>query len=496
MVSKVLRNAGLTLLGQVLPAAAAVFVMPRLRVNLGLNRFGFLALSWALLGYFQQLDFGMGRALTHLVARHGHRSRVRLQKTLISTILLELAIGAGFGAVMLGLGQRGLGLLLKNTSFLTREYLGAIHALAYSIPLFAIASSFRAILEGKQLFGRLMLVRSPLLASFFIVPWYTSTLGWGLDKQMDAVLVAVALYAVALGLLSYPLVGLPADYTEVFHDTPFLIRFGGWVTVSTFIGPSLLYAERFILGSLRGLRAVPFYTVPYDAITRLTVLPGSLAAALFPAVGSLREQHSSLKELDDAFRILGTLSIAVMLIGLVTVVLYGRELLGVWMGPEFAARSWAVACIVMIGVIVNGCGHIYFSLIQGSGRPDVTGKLHIVELIVYLPLAYGCVAWWGITGAAIAWTSRVSLDTALLAVASQRIGAVRLRALRDVLKASLLVCLVPGAFVAPTWLLVRHSSVAVQMFGHGLAVCTGFGITYGLFRHGGPASRTWYSRSS
>jgi O-antigen/teichoic acid export membrane protein len=74
-----------------------------------------------------------------------------------------------------------------------------------------------------------------------------------------------------------------------------------------------------------------------------------------------------------------------------------------------------------VGVLVNSAAQIPFALIQGSARPDVTAKLHLVELPFYLAGLWWLVAAHGIEGAAIAWTARVAVDALALFLFAHRL---------------------------------------------------------------------------
>src|SRR5439155_1207766 len=65
-----------------------------------------------------------------------------------------------------------------------------------------------------------------------------------------------------------------------------LLSYSGWVSVSNVVSPLLVYLERFLLASLAGVAAVAYYTAPYEAITRLLIVPAGLAGALFPALSA------------------------------------------------------------------------------------------------------------------------------------------------------------------------------------------------------------------
>jgi O-antigen/teichoic acid export membrane protein len=51
------------------------------------------------------------------------------------------------------------------------------------------------------------------------------------------------------------------------------------------------------------------------------------------------------------------------------------------------------------------------SMIQAIGRPEVNAKIHLLELPLYLALAWWMISHHGILGAAIAWVGRVTVDT-------------------------------------------------------------------------------------
>jgi O-antigen/teichoic acid export membrane protein len=68
---------------------------------------------------------------------------------------------------------------------------------------------------------------------------------------------------------------------------------------------------------------------------------------------------------------------------------------------------------------MNCTAVIPFSLLQGIGRPDITGKLFFVELPIYLACAWMLMKRLGIEGAAIAFTGRVTLEALVLLALSQ-----------------------------------------------------------------------------
>jgi O-antigen/teichoic acid export membrane protein len=73
-------------------------------------------------------------------------------------------------------------------------------------------------------------------------------------------------------------------------------------------------------------------------------------------------------------------------------------------------------------------GRIPYGFIQGAGRPEITGMLHIFEFPVYLIFVFSAIKIWGINGVAVTWALRAFFDAGCLFFFAQRLlGADRLK---------------------------------------------------------------------
>ncbi|HES77073.1 MAG TPA: flippase, partial [bacterium] len=79
-----------------------------------------------------------------------------------------------------------------------------------------------------------------------------------------------------------------------------------------------------------------------------------------------------------------------------------------------------VAVILLLGIWMNALAFLPYSYLQAQGRPDLPAKLHLIEVVPYLVFLWWAIGAWGIQGAALAWTLRVSLDSVLLFSAAHR----------------------------------------------------------------------------
>jgi O-antigen/teichoic acid export membrane protein len=85
-----------------------------------------------------------------------------------------------------------------------------------------------------------------------------------------------------------------------------------------------------------------------------------------------------------------------------------------WVDAEFASRASTIGEIFTVGLWANCLAYVPSSSIQGRGRPDVTARFHLLEVVPYLVLLWLALEWKGAEGAAIAWSIRVWADAVLL----------------------------------------------------------------------------------
>jgi O-antigen/teichoic acid export membrane protein len=96
------------------------------------------------------------------------------------------------------------------------------------------------------------------------------------------------------------------------------------------------------------------------------------------------------------------------------------EIISIWINPEFSKNAYFVLQIIAVGGLYNFLARIPLSIIQGSGRPDISAKFHLLELPIYLVILYVLTLNYGIYGAAIATSLRMILDFFLLHIYAAR----------------------------------------------------------------------------
>lgn len=415
------RNTLWNLVGQIAPMAVGLFAIPVLIHALGTDRFGVLTIAWMVVGYFSFFDLGLGRAMTNLVAQKlATESDQELPAIIWTANLLMGALGV-LGAIVLALLSPVLVQhLLKTPPALQLETTRAFYLLSLSVPFVISTAGFRGILEARQKFGVINIVRIPMGVATFAAPLIV--LPWSKDLTAVVGVLLTARIVFWLVYTSLALREMPFLLHRIAIDLrlfPTLFRFGAWMTVSNIVSPMMAYLDRFLVGMLLSLTAVAYYATPFEVATKMGILPMAIVGVLFPAFSTAlaadREHAGKLFRRAVKY-------VALMLFPLsLLVVFFAQDGLTIWLGPAFASHSTRVLQLLAIGVLANGIASLPFALMQGAGRADITGKLHLLELPFYLAAVWILTKHFGIEGTAIAWTLRVIVDCILLFWAVKRL---------------------------------------------------------------------------
>ena len=417
-----MRSGALSLVTSAAPLVVALVALPVLTRQLGTERLGLLALAWAWLGYAALLDFGLGRALTRMVvaADAGKTLDAPIGAFVATAQMTLTAVGIVVGCVGAAVAPWYVTHVLHVSDALRVDAIAGAIVFALTVPLITGSSVPRAVLEARQQFRDVNVVRLPVSVGTFAVPLLL------LPFTTSLAVIAVVLGAIRAwawwryaALARATLHADAADAPARAHLRP-LLRAGAWMTISNVLSPLMTVADRFVIGSLISVSAVALYAVPWEAVTKLWIVPGALTMVLFPAITrAATSEPGQMIPLHAASVRLLTLIVAPVCS---VACLLAPWLLRLAGGAQYGGDSVDVLRILAIGVAANCVATVPFTLLQACGRARWTATLHLLEVIPFgIALWFG-VTRWGIVGAASAWTVRVLLDAALMAWRAQSIA--------------------------------------------------------------------------
>jgi O-antigen/teichoic acid export membrane protein len=428
--STLARNTAINFIGLAIPYLVAFITMPFVIRMLGVERFGILSLVWLVFGYFGIFDLGLGRATTKYIAEALGKGEVeKLPHYLWTTVLLQLGLAATALVIFYALTPLLAEHILRIPSGLVAETKTTFRLVALSLPINFALNSFRGALEAGQKFGLVNSIKVPASILFYVLPLVGVFLGYHLPGIVT-LLILSRLAALAVWLIMcfrvYPsLRTRPAIQRSVLRP---LFSFSLWLALSSVLYVVLSSVDRLLIGSLLTVKAVSYYTAPYEILMRLGIIPGSFALMLFPAFSSLtgaghQARTENLFGRAAKYILMTTGPIFILLI------FHSRTFLRLWIGREFAVNSSAVMAILALGFLVQALWTVPYSFLQGSGRADLTTKLQLMETVFYIVMVTLGTGYFGIKGAAVATALRFVIFTSILYLLAFRAGEVmRLRA--------------------------------------------------------------------
>ncbi|MHB8511327.1 MAG: flippase [Actinomycetota bacterium] len=409
---RVRKNAMLNLVGQSAPLVVAAVAIPSMMRSLGGIRFGILALTWVVAGFFNAFDLGLGRATTKFVAEATEEKSIAA--IVWSAVSAQLFLGVLAGVVLWIGSDLLIGHVVRSASGIVSEAKSAFAILAFAPVLSLITASLQASLEGAERFGLVNSLRAPFTAASLLLQTLAAAFGWRLSGVVG---ISVGVQLVGLIVTAVICAGVfPSLRTPRIERTTLvkLLRFGGWVAVSGVAGPLLVYADRFAIAALLSVSLAGHYAATQEMVIQLSIIPASVLSALFPVFSAQRRS-------DDIGSLITRSALGLLMtVGpiVLAAIALSSDLLRVWLGAALSRELSAPLQILAIGILINAIAYVPYAFIQAIGRPDVTAKLHLLELPLHIGLVWFLVTRFGLIGAALAWTIRVAIDAATLFVAA------------------------------------------------------------------------------
>jgi O-antigen/teichoic acid export membrane protein len=438
--------------GPIVSIAVALITTPIYVSYIGVARYGLLAIVWRLLGYFGFLDLGLSRASANALAKlrdpslQGERAKV-----LVTAFWLNFSFGIAGAFIFYFLGNFFIEHLLTVPAELRPEIESALPWVACALPLALVSGLGAGALESHERFlasNALGLAGStaglvlPVICAVFISPSLSVVIPAAVMARAVSVFLSLG-YALQR---ERPLRPRNFDWQRCRA----LLSYGGWTSVSNFVGQFLASADQLMIGSVLGVTAVAHYSVPMSLVVRSQLLAAALARTLFPRMS--RVTWDEANELTETALV--TLAYAYGAICAPAVIL-AKPFLELWMGKEFGSIAGPIAELLLIGAWIDGLGFILFAVLDGQGRPEIGAKIRALEIIPFLCVLWFSLNQFGLTGAAVAWDLMVTV-AAGCAFISMRFHPARLVQLSPplgfILAAYLYVCISPptilNAFLA------------------------------------------------
>lgn len=385
--SNTLMNGG----AQIAAVLSSLVFMPLLIESFKIEYYGLFMIVSSVTAYAALLDFGVGSALTKMVAEHRSTGdRESLSGVVSSALAFYLVVGVVVAAVVTALA------LLVGVFFdvgvegpaLLRDML--LVSAAFQLIQWP-ASTARHVLAGLQRYD--ILSKNAVLATVLMIGVTLAVILTGAGPV--ALVAASGGVASIIALLNVYLARRLSDFRVSFalvSRSRLTIIFGfSWAIFVVQLSDLLFYqqTDRLLVGALISATAVGLYEAAAKFNVLVIYVSGLTISAVLPLAASMKAQgrHASLRSLFVRGTKYGVALVAP--IALVAAVL-ATPLIRVWLGPQFTEMG-IVAAWLLVPHSLLALGLMGDSIVISHGRigrriPYITGQavLNIVLSVLLI----------------------------------------------------------------------------------------------------------------
>ena len=440
MTTRVVKGSIWTLAGQVLPLFASLITMPLIIRMLGSEGYGVLILITLIPTYFSFSELGMGMASTRFASEAYARGDLEGEARVIRTAALIALVCATVVAIPIVLFADPI---IRQFNVPDELHHQAVLGLRICSAVFVTA-----IICGSVNTAQLTRLRMDLNAAINGISKVLSSVGTVIVLYLGGGIVGAAVWYLAIGLITvatHILVSgrLLRQFLDISIDRRLikpLLRFGAGLAFSAIAAAVLINLEKLLVGRLISVQSLAFYTVAFSLASMATLFSSAMVQSLIPAFSQLLAPEKR-QQFNDLFSRSLKLIIIFVLPSLMVLFVIAKPFFTIWAGPDFGRESPGPFYILLGGLFFNIVAFIPWASIVSVGRTDLMAKIHWSELVPYIIGAALLINYFGIIGAALAWSLRVAADAVLQLWFARKVAGARTE-LRSTVPATLLGILV------------------------------------------------------
>jgi len=402
--------AGINIATVLLQALIGTCVIPVYVSNYGRENFGSIAFIWLLVSAFSLADLGYSKTTTIDVSK---ASTVTEQGNIIKMGLKTVvALGVIFQSaslVFLLLTKIVFGVKIeKITGFSLFELLG----ISAILPAHLATNLLIAALDGL---GRFSLSNTCQISGYLAFQLVPLALGVFVDPSLAVAvvgMVAAKIIALIVAFLCVFKAGYSVRMLLLKPDKKISLRISErakWIGVNSIIGYMVETLDKHAIMLLAGANEFSLYFIPFNLISKVRAFPDAISRGVLPffAAKSIAPNSFSVVHLSASL----TNAVAFILCAFLVV---GRIVYTRWLGQAYQFKMLEVSYIISFGIVVGSAASCTSVAIEASGRSKELFKIYKMTLPFY-GLGLILLVWkFGVIGAAIAWSLRITVDSLFL----------------------------------------------------------------------------------
>ena len=379
---------------QALPIFVGIISIPIIIEIYGRVLFSVYAIGVASIVLLNYLHLGIATNINRELSLNAENSIEHKKEIffrgLISILFLSIII-----VVLVSLSLPAYFNLLTFNSLLESNYsYKFLNELIFQIPLIFLIILLRQVMEANLNFFISALNRAVVNSLILFSPIALFYLGLDFSFLARVILIIhlLSLIFLLFHCMKYLVGRLPQLQYKKFLS---LFKSGISLTLISFAMMVFLYADRFLLSALEDLNSIAFYIAPFDVLTRISFVYGSMGAVFFPIYSRL----ISVNKGSDFIRIYRNSYLLVFcVVGLIalTFILFSSELLDLWLGRDFKTESSQLAKIIACGILITSLTVVPFRTLISLKKEKELSIFYVSLGVIYIFLSYYLILIYGL----------------------------------------------------------------------------------------------------
>ncbi|MBI5374034.1 MAG: flippase [Candidatus Schekmanbacteria bacterium] len=395
---KIIGNTIFNYLGNIWQILISFFLTPYILRQLGMERFGIWAVTFAITSYFSLLDLGVGGSFTKFIAEYDAKKDVRRINNVISHgFLFYLPLGALQFAIGFLIIEHITDFINISAELRTEaKDVFLLGLIAFTIQNIGIP--LRSLFEGFQKMGLLNWIRAlstiPRIAGtvFFL------QMGYGIiGLAINEIILAVIINFISL-FYSYRIFPqmkmVPRELDREILKNVF--TFGYKLQVSKIAYLINFQTDKFIIGYFLNTVMVGFYDIGARVASLVRSFPVLMVSAITPAASELDSKGSS--EMVWKLYIKSSRYLLLFTTPLFVFTLFNSSIiLEVWLGAVYAPAVLVlqILCVAYFFNLISGAANV---IAIGIGKPEFEMETSIYASIINIGLSILLIMKYGLTG--------------------------------------------------------------------------------------------------
>ena len=349
---------------------------------LGQSEYGLYSLSASIVAYLAVLDLGFGSAIVRYTAKFKAESKqdeLRALWGMFFTLYLIIGLVSLLAGILLcsKLGSLFSSSMSQPEVARTRVILILLVSnLSITFPLSVFGSIITA--NERFVFQKMSIIVRSILTPCLAVPLLL--LGY---KALGMVVVITAINVAGLLFdMWYCLVRLRVRFVLGAFNCQLVKEITGYslfVFLGIVVDRFYWSSGQFILGVVAGTAAVSVYSIGIQMLLYYLGFSMAISGLFLPKVSAMVVNEVSSQEVSDLFVRVGRIQYLIMSLLLSGFVLYGKQFITLWAGPEYS-DAYIISLLIMIPLTVPSIQGLGLAILQARNR-------HRYRSIVYAIIA-------------------------------------------------------------------------------------------------------------